>query len=74
MGLGGALNGVDATELALRFVAHSPLVSSSIVGTRSLAHFEQNLKVVQQGPLADEQVERIHAAFRQHGRDWRGMI
>ena len=74
MGLGVALDGVDATELALRFVAHSPLVASSIVGTRSLAHFEQNLKVVQQGPLAAEEVERIHAAFRQHARDWRGMI
>lgn len=74
MGLGNTRDGVDATELALRFVAHSPLVSSSIVGTRSLAHFEQNLKRVEKGPLADEQVDCIHAAFRQHGPDWRGMI
>jgi aryl-alcohol dehydrogenase-like predicted oxidoreductase len=74
MGLGEALHGVDATEMALRFVAHSPLVSSSIVGTRSLAHFEQNLRRVEKGPLADEQVERVHAAFRQHGGGWRGLI
>ncbi len=74
MGLAGTLDGIDATELALRFVAHSPLVCSSIVGTRSLAHFEHNLKMVERGPLADEQVDRIHAAFRQHGPDWRGMI
>ena len=63
MGLGGTLDGVDVTALALRFVAHSPRVSSSIVGTRSLAHFEQNLKLVEQGPLADQQIDRIHAAF-----------
>jgi aryl-alcohol dehydrogenase-like predicted oxidoreductase len=74
MGLGATLQGCDATELALRFVAHSPLVASSIVGTRSLAHFEQNLRIVEQGPLPDGEVDRIHAAFRQHGRDWRGMI
>ena len=74
MGLEGALHGMDPTEMALRFVAHCPFVSSSIVGTRSLAHFERNLKVVEQGPLPNEQIELIHAAFRQHGRDWRGLI
>jgi aryl-alcohol dehydrogenase-like predicted oxidoreductase len=74
MGLDRALPGIDATELALRFVAHCPLVSSSIVGTRSLAHFERNLRIVEKGALADEQVELIRAAFRQHGRDWRGLI
>ena len=74
MGLDRVLPGIDATELALRFVAHCPLVSSSIVGTRSLAHFERNLRIVEKGALADEQVELIRAAFRQHGRDWRGLI
>jgi aryl-alcohol dehydrogenase-like predicted oxidoreductase len=74
MGLDRALPGIDATELALRFVAHCPLVSSSVVGTRSLAHFERNLRIVEQGALADEQVEFVRAAFRQHGRDWRGLI
>ncbi|HTT38687.1 MAG TPA: aldo/keto reductase [Burkholderiales bacterium] len=74
MGLDSVLSGIDATELALRFVAHCPLVSSSIVGTRSLAHFERNLRIVEKGALADEQVELIRAAFRQHGRDWRGLI
>ena len=74
MGPGGTLDGSDATALALRFVARSTLLLCSIVGTRSLAHVEQNLKTVEQGPLADEQVDRLHAAFQQHDQDWRGMV
>jgi aryl-alcohol dehydrogenase-like predicted oxidoreductase len=74
MSLTSPSDGIDTTELALRFVAHSPFVSSCIVGTRSLAHFEQNVKRVEQGPLHEEQVDRLQAAFRMGGRDWRGMI
>jgi aryl-alcohol dehydrogenase-like predicted oxidoreductase len=74
MALSSRSDGIDTTELALRFVAHSPFVSSCIVGTRSLAHFEQNVKRVERGPLHDEQVDRLQAAFRMRGRDWRGMI
>lgn len=74
MGLASHLSGMSATEMALRFVAHCPMVSSCIVGTRSLAHFEENLRMVENGPLAEQQVVHIREAFQRHERDWRGLI
>ena len=61
-------------EVALRFTAHCPGVASSIVGTRVLAHFQQNLAWVAKGPLPPELSDQLRAAFRAHDQDWRGLI
>jgi aryl-alcohol dehydrogenase-like predicted oxidoreductase len=74
MGLADHLGGMSGVEMALRFVTHWPGISSSIVGTNNLAHFEENVKLVGKGPLADEQIALIRAAFQRHGRDWCGVI
>ena len=74
MGLALPLDGESWNELALRFTAHWPGVASSLVGTRSLAHFKQNLAWIEKGPLPPEHLAEIRAAFRGHERDWPGLI
>jgi aryl-alcohol dehydrogenase-like predicted oxidoreductase len=74
MGLPPRLDASSWNELALRFTAHWPGVASSIVGTRSLAHLEQNLEWVGKGPLPPQQRDLIRTAFLGHGRDWCGLI
>ena len=61
-------------ELALRFTAHWPGVASSIVGTRSLEHFKENLAWIEKGPLSREEVERFRDAYRRHDQGWPGLI
>jgi len=64
----------ERTELALRFTAHCPGVSSSIVGTAKLANFRQNLALVEKGPLPAEQQAMLREAFVRHQQDWQGLI
>jgi len=62
------------TGLALRFAAHLPGVSSSIVGTSKLSHFKQNLALVEQGPLPAEQQALLRQAFADKQQAWQGLI
>jgi aryl-alcohol dehydrogenase-like predicted oxidoreductase len=65
---------LDPTALALRFVAHLPGVTSCIVGTRNLAHFQRNLDIVREGPLEPALQAHIRESFRRHGQHWAGLI
>ncbi len=73
MGLAAQPDALPWNEVALRFSAHWPGVASSIVGTRDLAHFKQNLTWVEKGPLPPDQVNPIRQAFLRHGQDWTGL-
>lgn len=67
--------GLDWQELALRFAAFTPGVHSCIVGTRDPAHLRRNVEIVARGPLPDDQVAAIRAAFRAHDPGWwRGEV
>jgi len=74
MNLAAPAEGLSWNEVALRFSAHQPGVASSLVGTRSLAHFQQNLAWVAKGPLPADQMALLRAAFRHHGQGWPGLI
>lgn len=74
MALEQAIPQADWNELALRFTAHLNGVSSSIVGTAKLAHFEQNLAAVAKGPLPADCQALMRAAFVRHGHAWGGLI
>ena len=74
MALEQAVPQADWNELALRFTAHLPGVTSSIVGTAKLAHFEQNLAAVAKGPLPDAQRALMRAAFLRHECAWGGLV
>jgi aryl-alcohol dehydrogenase-like predicted oxidoreductase len=70
-------NGAPAlpgAELAMRFVAHTPGVSSAIVGTRSLPHLRTNLDLVARGPLPITQVVALRARFAEVGGSWPSRI
>ena len=64
--------GLDWQEYALRFTAFLPGVHSCIVGTRSVEHLRRNAEIVDRGPLPDDAVAAIRAAFRRHGEEWMG--
>jgi aryl-alcohol dehydrogenase-like predicted oxidoreductase len=74
MDFAAAFDAADWSELALRFTAHCPGVTSSIVGTTNLAHLRRNLEFVNKGPLPDAQTALLLAAFQRHGQAWPGLI
>jgi aryl-alcohol dehydrogenase-like predicted oxidoreductase len=65
--------GGDLHELALRFSAFAPGVSSTLIGTRSLEHLRQNLKLLRSGPLSPAEQEQLQSRFRDHTQDWPGQ-
>lgn len=69
------LSGIDDWQnVALRYAAFAEGVSSSIVGTANLAHIEENLKIIAQGPLPEADIEVIRYAFMKHDDNWTGQI
>ncbi len=61
-------------ELALRFAAFAPGVTAILVGTASIAHLRENARYLGNGPLPDDVVTRIRAAFSANDAEWRGEI
>lgn len=61
-------------ELALRFAAFQPGVSSCIVGTASLDHLHRNATQLARGPLPEATTRAIRDAFTRHDQDWRGQV
>ncbi len=57
-------------DLAARFSAFAPGVSSAIVGTSSASHLVQCAEVVERGPLAEDLRLRIEASFATKSRGW----
>ncbi|WNG44902.1 aldo/keto reductase [Archangium minus] len=66
--------GLDWSELALRFAAFVPGVASCIVGTTRLENLQRNLRALEKGPLPDALVGRIRDAFHRHDQGWDGLI
>jgi len=66
--------GTPWPEMALRFSAFAPGVSSVIVGTRDVHHVRSNAALVDRGALPAELVASIRRAFREHDRDWVGQV
>jgi aryl-alcohol dehydrogenase-like predicted oxidoreductase len=61
-------------ELAARFAAHTPGVSSAIVGTRSLAHLGHNAELVGRGALPPAVFAAVRARWQAVGADWPARI
>jgi aryl-alcohol dehydrogenase-like predicted oxidoreductase len=66
--------GLPPAELAIRFAAFAPGVSTSIVGSRRLSHLAETSALVAKGPLPEQIRVEIEARFATLGRDWPGMI
>ncbi len=61
-------------ELALRFTAFLPGVSTCIVGTGNLEHLRHNVALVERGPLPAAMVEHIRQAFKTHDQGWVSQV
>jgi aryl-alcohol dehydrogenase-like predicted oxidoreductase len=61
-------------DMALRFSAFAPGVSSAILGTRSLTHLAEAARIVARGPLDPQDSAHIGQAFEAHGANWHGEI
>jgi len=64
----------DWDELALRFAAFAPGVSTAIAGTASLEHLTRNAALVARGPLPASAVAGVREAFLAHDDGWDGQI
>lgn len=66
--------GLDPAELAIRFAAFAPGVSTAIVGSRRFEHLEEMHGLVAKGPLPDDLRTEVEARFAVPGRAWPGMV
>jgi aryl-alcohol dehydrogenase-like predicted oxidoreductase len=67
-------HGLDLDELALRFAAFEPGVSSCIAGTSEPGHLLRCIELVERGPLPGAVQAHIRGAFGARGKDWEGQI
>ena len=66
--------GLGWGELALRFSAHAPGVSSAIVGTANPENLRRNVAAAARGPLPEDVLAAVDAAWRREGADWPGSV
>ncbi|HEX2863749.1 MAG TPA: aldo/keto reductase [Deinococcales bacterium] len=71
--LEAARGGLDWAELCLRFTAYTPGVHSLITGTANPEHLTRNAELVAKGPLPEDQVRALRAAFAKHDQGWVGQ-
>ena len=62
--------GLTWPELAIRFAAHQPGVSSALFGTANVLQLARQIEWVEKGPLPSDVVDALRAAFRRSDRDW----
>lgn len=62
----------DWLDIALRFSAFAPGVSTAVLGTSSAAHLEAAAAAVSRGPLRETELHRWEKAFAQHEKEWAG--
>lgn len=66
--------GLPWAEVALRWAAQQPGVSSVLVGTKSLANLRAAIESVERGALPQALLEALDAAWQREGRAWPGII
>jgi aryl-alcohol dehydrogenase-like predicted oxidoreductase len=65
---------LDWPDVAARFSAFAPGVSSMVVGTRSLEHLRQNAAALAKGPLDPALAAELREWFRGADRGWTGQV
>ena len=66
--------GIGWLDFALRFTAFTPGVHTCIVGTGRLEHFLENVRILEQGPLDSEIVQKYQQLFKTHDDGWIGQV
>jgi aryl-alcohol dehydrogenase-like predicted oxidoreductase len=67
--------GLPWPELALRWAAYTPGVSSVLIGTRSLARLGEGIAAIGRGPLPGATLLALQAAHQRAGASrWPGLV
>lgn len=66
--------GLPWAEVALRWAAQQPGVSSVLVGTKSLVNLRSAIEAVERGPLPQPLLNALDAAWQREGRAWPGIV
>jgi aryl-alcohol dehydrogenase-like predicted oxidoreductase len=61
-------------ETALRFAAYTWGVDSVITGTGNIKHLEENIRMIEKGPLPQEVYNKIRDSFRNNDDNWIGEV
>ncbi|HET9300373.1 MAG TPA: aldo/keto reductase [Candidatus Polarisedimenticolaceae bacterium] len=61
-------------ELAIRFAAHAPGVTSILVGTRRLERLARAVEMAAEGPLPEARLDALRARFRACDAGWVGQV
>lgn len=67
-------SGMDWNELAIRFSAYAPGVSTVIMGSSSIEHLKQNTEFIARGPLPGEILDHLKDEFKKNDDGWVGLI
>jgi aryl-alcohol dehydrogenase-like predicted oxidoreductase len=65
---------LDWDELAMRFTAYSPGVTTCIAGSTKIANIKRNIDSVGKGGLGPELYNQIRSKFRDNDDNWAGQI
>jgi hypothetical protein len=69
------LQGREAFEKALRFTLSVPGVSTAIVGTTDIEHFNQNIRFAEAGKLNDEEFQALRDRWKEIAKpNWVGQV
>jgi aryl-alcohol dehydrogenase-like predicted oxidoreductase len=61
-------------ETALRYTAFHTGAHSMIIGTGKLSHLQDNIRLLEAGPLAEDTLNLINAKFGAHEAEWGGQV
>jgi len=51
-------------EAAIRFILEYQQVSTLIIGTRSLTHLKENLRILTNPSLTDDEIRKIYSIYK----------
>ncbi len=66
--------GMAWPEVALRYAAYQPGVSSVLLGTKSLGHLRSAIAAVEHGPLSAECLQILGEDWGRRGEAWPGLV
>lgn len=65
---------IDWLEAAIRFAGFTEGISSIIVGSTSINHIANNLKLLEKGKLPDEIYSMMRDSFKKNDENWEGQV
>ena len=67
-------HGMEMVELALRFSAFAPGVTTAIIGSSKIDHVKKHIDSIEKGTLPEEIMEYIQSVFIKNDDNWEGLI